>query len=71
MKKNRSGWIEVPLKVCFEETEMEVLFRGERRKRAVVTPIFRLADGTEFTGRRIGPQLRKQLACAGKLKGLR
>lgn len=68
----RTGWIEVPLKVCFEESEMEVFLRtGERQKRVMVTPIFRLPDGTEFTGRRVGPELRQQIAKAGKLKGIR
>lgn len=70
----RTAWIEVPLRVCFEESEMEVILRDVRRsrqKRVMVTPIFRLPDGTEFTGRRIGPELRQQIAKAGKLKGIR
>jgi hypothetical protein len=68
----RTPWIDVPMRVCFEESEMEVLLRtGERQTRVMVTPIFRLPDGTEFTGRRIGPELRQQIAKAGKLKGIR
>lgn len=67
--KYRSGWIEVPLRVCFEESEMEVLLRsGERQRRPIVTPIFLLPDGTEFTGRRASEDLRKRIAMAGKLK---
>jgi len=72
MEKYRSAWIDVPLRVCFEESEMEVLLRtGESEKRVMVTPIFRLPDGTEFTGRRIGPELRTQISKSGKLKGIR
>lgn len=66
-----SGWMEVPLEVCFRESTMEVLFRnGERRKLNVVTPFFRLPDGTEFSGRRVSSDLRARIAKASKPKAI-
>lgn len=54
----RTLWFSVPLKVCFEESEMEVMVRGNgMQRRVVLTPIFMLPDGTQFTGRRASPEL--------------
>lgn len=50
---------------------MEVVLRdgsGKRQKRVMTTPIFRLPDGTEFTGRRIGLELRTQISKSGKIE---
>jgi len=67
--KRRSGWLDVSMRICFEESEMEVLLRsGKRQKRPIVTPIFLLPDGTEFTGRRASEDLRKRIAATGKPK---
>ncbi len=73
MKKFRTPWIDVPLQVAFEETEMQVTLRGGigLETRLIATPVFRLPDGTEFTGRRIGPELRTKIARACKPKGIR
>ena len=66
----RTPWVEVTLKVSFEEREMEVLLRnGVRERRPIVTPIFRLPDGTEFTGRRVGGDLRQRIFKAAKPQG--
>lgn len=68
--KHRSPWIEVCLEVAFEETLMEVLSKGKTQSRRVVTPVFRLPNGTEFTGRRVGSDLRRMITRAAKLKGI-
>ena len=65
-----SGWIDVPMQVCFRESKMEIISRnGERRVLDVTTPFFRLPDGTEFSGRRASAELREKIARAGKAKG--
>lgn len=78
-KQHRTPWIDVQLQVCFEEAEMELLVRGgysgksgtRREKVNVTTPVFRLPDGTEFSGRRLGGDLRERIVRAGKPKGAR
>jgi hypothetical protein len=71
-RHQRTRWLDVRLKVCFEEAEMQVLVRngGEKphlEKRVVVTPVFLLPDGAEFTGRRASQELRERIeASAGK-----
>jgi hypothetical protein len=59
------------MQVCFEESEMEVLVRdgcaeARRETREILTPVFRLSDGTEFTGRRAGETLRARIIRAAK-----
>lgn len=54
------------MRVCFEESTMQVLSRGGMQKRSIITPIFRLPDGTEFTGRRASPVLRTRITKAGR-----
>ncbi len=74
MTKFRTPWIDITVQVCFEETQMEIVRSGHdgpREKRDIVTPVFRLSDGTEFTGRRLGKELRAKLVQAGRPKGLR
>jgi len=66
-ERRRSPWAPVPIEVSFESGAMEVTLRdGKRQVRKIVTPIFRLPDGTEFTGRRIGPPLRRKLESAAR-----
>lgn len=67
MKAHRTPWIDVSLQVSFEETQMELLLRnGKRERRDAVVPVFRLPDGTEFTGRRLGENLRARIIRACK-----
>lgn len=68
--KSRTPWFPVCLEVAFEETIMEVLTRNKGpQRRRIVTPVFRLANGTEFTGRRLSSDLRAMITRAGKQKG--
>lgn len=60
------------MQVAFEEREMEVMLRnGERQKRYISTPVFRLSDGTEFTGRFSTPELRTRIFRAANPKGIK
>lgn len=71
-RAHRTPWVDLGLQVCFEETEMTVLLRdGKRQTRPVSTPVFRLSDGTEFTGRRASDELRARIFQAAKAKGVR
>lgn len=61
-KRTRSDWYSPSLDVCFETKALRVLLRnGKAQTRMMVTPVFRLPDGTEFTGRRVSPELRRKL----------
>jgi len=72
--RHRTRWISVPMQVCFEESEMEVLVRDGRSRRdetrretrEILMPVFRLPDGTEFTGRRAGEALRAKIIRAAE-----
>lgn len=71
-KRYRTPWIDIELQVAFEEAEMELFRRnGRHEKVTVVTPFFRLPDGTEFSGRRLDADLRKRIIQAGRQKGIR
>jgi hypothetical protein len=70
-RANRTPWVEVPIQVCFEDSEMQVRRRsGDFERVEIVTPVFRLPDGTEFSGRRAGPELRARIFKAAKPKGI-
>lgn len=68
-KAHRTPWIKVEVQVCFEDTTMEVLVRNRvRETREIMTPVFRLPDGTEFTGRRMSDDLRVRILKAASHK---